>query len=1104
MKLTTLLVILLLWPSLGAVAAKPASRPHSTKAPAFSTSKVPATTSTTLGDFNFADFGAVGDGVTDNGPALQQALDALGESGGGTLFVPGGRYAIITPVAKDFSGLANEITIRGVGSLTPVPPPNSGGGLLTLGLGLVSEFAPRTGTEDVAIQISGLQSFLIKDIVFIGTPGVNTDALITLALSDVWQATIRHCEFYGLSSLGPGGSIVQAVRSHLTIEQSVFLGCAASSGMHNSIVQNLQWKGITVTEAVFTDYGRRPELFGKLSLGAPYSWVSIGNAAAPENTSPRREVEIRSVFFDEGALNGLLSLPFNYQPASAPIDLIYVSGLYMNVSNLGTSGHYLEGPQRVLIEDSHYGWSHNADAAINLHRVGNAILDRVECTASADRIRADALTGQLTVIDSIYTFLDSLSPATKVITTTTPDDDPVQYVRGQFEATLGRAPDPAAHFYWSNRLLECDEGAPGASCVAAERAALLAYLDTAPSPTFSITGKVTNENGAPVADVSVTLSGSQSVTTQTGADGKYSFAKLPTSGDYTVTAEHPFYTMVAPAETITTPNGDQTINFDAVHKLYDITVHTTNAQGVALPGVTVSLTGEQEGEGVTDITGAVTLSAVPAGGAYTLTPDKQHYTFAPGSLATGVLQSSQTVNFVGTLVNYDLSGRITAGGTALAGTTVTLSGSQSATTTTDATGNYSFNVPALGNYTVTPTKLDYLFAPASATFNALDADRTADFASTWQTKFEFSAGSYSVSEDARTITVTVNRSGDTSNTAEVTYSAADGSANQRGDVIPVIGRLIFEPGELTKTFIVFITNDSYVEGNESLTLELGDALNATLGSNSTATLTIVDNDQIPTATNPIDDARFFVRQHYRDFLNRPADAAGLNFWADQITSCGTNADCIADRRMNVSAAFFLSIEFQETGFLVYRTYRAAYAQTPEHLDEFLLDTRTIGQNLIVNTPGWQDLLEGNKVGFLETFVGRARFSEAYPLDLSPQEFVTALNATAGGVLSPADIPLAEAEFAGAETSEDTGARARVLRRVAESQALTQRELNPAFVMMQYFGYLQRNPSDPPNTNLDGFNFWLHKLEEFGGDFRRAEMVKSFLVSGEYRARFGTN
>jgi len=58
--------------------------------------------------------------------------------------------------------------------------------------------------------------------------------------------------------------------------------------------------------------------------------------------------------------------------------------------------------------------------------------------------------------------------------------------------------------------------------------------------------------------------------------------------------------------------------------------------------------------------------------------------------------------------------------------------------------------------------------------------------------------------------------------------------------------------------------------------------------------------------------------------------------------------------------------------------------------------------------------------------------------------------------------------------------------------------------MQYFGYLRRNPSDPPEANLDfgGNNFWLGKLNEFNGNFVNAEMVKGFIVSGEFRQRFG--
>ena len=221
-----------------------------------------------------------------------------------------------------------------------------------------------------------------------------------------------------------------------------------------------------------------------------------------------------------------------------------------------------------------------------------------------------------------------------------------------------------------------------------------------------------------------------------------------------------------------------------------------------------------------------------------------------------------------------------------------------------------------------------------------------------------------------------------------------------------------------------------MEGNEGLTLELSDPIGAALG-NSTATLTIADNDSDTAAANPIDGARFFVRQQYRDFLNRSADAAGLDFWSNQITGCGTDTACIDDRRINVSAAFFLSIEFQETGFLVYRMYKASYGRPPEHLDEFLLDTRTIGDGVIVNAPGWQELLEANRTAFIEGFVQRPQFNLEYPLELTPAEFVDRLNGKAGGALSSADVAAAVEEFGGAATSEDNGARARVLRRVAD-------------------------------------------------------------------------
>ena len=261
--------------------------------------------------------------------------------------------------------------------------------------------------------------------------------------------------------------------------------------------------------------------------------------------------------------------------------------------------------------------------------------------------------------------------------------------------------------------------------------------------------------------------------------------------------------------------------------------------------------------------------------------------------------------------------------------------------------------------------------------------------------------------------------------------------------------------------------------------------------------------------NQIDNGQFFVRQHYLDFLNREPDAAGLAFWTNEITSCGSDAQCIEVKRINVSAAFFLSIEFQQSGYLVYRFYKSSFGNLPTsplpiRLSEFLSGAQQIGQGVIVGQAGWETVLENNKQTFASQFVQGSRFTSAYPTSLSPAQFVDALFANAGVVPSTGDRAVAINEFGAASTTSEVAARARALRRVAENSILAQQEFNRAFVLMQYFGYLRRNPNDPPEATLDfqGYNFWLNKLNAFNGNFIQAEMVKSFIDSSEYRQRFG--
>ena len=1148
--------------------------------------------------FDLTTFGAVGDGVTDDGPALQSALNAVAQAGGGTLFVPAGRYAIITPVRKDFSGAAASLTILGVASSTFADPhgqPHE----FTSGLDLTSEFVIKTGPGINALMLLHLENLLISEMVFIGTQEASTDAQITLGIYSVANAAIRHCEFYGLSTLPANGAVVHADNSRLTIDRTVFLGCTGNSGVRNPVVLNTTWKDISVTETIFADYGQRPNYYGKLGLAAAFSWIMIGNAAAATNLSPRREATIRNVFLDEGGFVGISVIPDYYDPQSAASDLIYISDLRMNVSSLRAAGIYVNRARRVLIERGEFGLSRFPAQAVNLVNVGEATLDRLECLDGANTIYADGGTGRLTVINSIYTHLDSLAQTTEVITTDTEDEDPVQYVRQHYLDVLGHEPDAAGHDYWSNLLLDC--GADQ-TCVAAKQLALSGYLGTGPSPFFSVTGQILNEDGEGMPGVALNLSGSQVVTAQTDTEGNYSFEGLPTSGAYTVTPVRVNYTFDASTWTTTTPSGDCVANFTAILNNYSIAGRALKSTGEALSGATVTLSGSQSAITTTDFTGNYSFT-VPAEGNYTLTPVKQNYGFSPPSRVFNDLGANQVANFTGTLVNYSIAGRVlNSTGQGLGGATVTLSGSQAATTTTAADGNYSFlataegsytvsvakvhysfvpanssfsnlsgnqtvnftgtlnrhaitgqvtavegsalaavtislsgsqsalamtgadgrfsfTVPAGGTYTVVPTKTNYLFTPASATFIDLDSSRVADFAATLKRTLEFSAASYQIVEGEISLVVTVLRSGDVSGPATASYSTSDDSgsdncsthtedASSGCDYITSIGTVRFAPGETSKTFSIPIIDDGYAEGSQNFEVSLSNLVGVNIGSNGTASITIADNETVD-GTNTIEGAGSFVRQHYIDFFNREPDAVGLAFWTNQITSCGTDAACIDLKRTNASAAFFLSTEFRETGYLVYRIYKAAYdnhagTPVPVRFDEFLPDARQIGLGVVVGETDWEEVLENNKQAFAADFVARSRFTTAHPTTLTPTQFVDALFTNAGVTPSAVERTAAINEFGPAGTSADMPARGRALRRVAENQAFAQQEFNKAFVLLQYFGYLRRNPNDAPEATLDfqGYNFWLGKLNQFNGNFVNAEMVKAFIISGEYRQRFG--
>lgn len=385
----------------------------------------------------------------------------------------------------------------------------------------------------------------------------------------------------------------------------------------------------------------------------------------------------------------------------------------------------------------------------------------------------------------------------------------------------------------------------------------------------------------------------------------------------------------------------------------------------------------------------------------------------------------------------------------------------------------------------------YLMDPDGRNQMSLTTSTDDEFAPSWQNlavpevvppapaTIQFSDFSYDAAEEAGSGLITITRLGNMSSAASVTYTTSDGTATAGSDYVPISGIIQFAPGEANKLVQVSLLNDFRAEGVETVKIALSNPSGAILGGVANVALIITD-DEVPAPLTPIDDAEFFTRQQYLDFLNREPDAGGLAYWKSRIVQCRMDTRCIHEQRIGVSAAFFIEQEFQLTGSFVYRLYKASYGRQPSYA-EFGADR----SRLVIGSD-----LEASRQALLFDWVRRAAFRAAYP-DGPPETFVNKLFDTAGLT------PYAAERQQLIEDMRQGKTREQALNEVIEIAAFKQREFNPSFVLMQYFGYLRRE------RDAAGYQFWLdvlnNRLPNDPSGYRT--MVCAFLTSLEYRNRF---
>jgi len=408
-----------------------------------------------------------------------------------------------------------------------------------------------------------------------------------------------------------------------------------------------------------------------------------------------------------------------------------------------------------------------------------------------------------------------------------------------------------------------------------------------------------------------------------------------------------------------------------------------------------------------------------------------------------------------------------------------------------------------GDTTIEPDETFFLNLAGSANATILDNQGQGTIANDDADPpiFEFTQATFDHSESLQSVTLTVRRTGNLTPAASVDFRTnsslnfiqchlVSGQANQRCDYLLSTGTLNFNSNEVQKSFTIVTFNDAFPEGDEVFSVDLVNptGAGAILGSTASTTVTIHDDDASPPTSNPIDASRYFVRQHYYDFLQRVPDQGGEDFWVSQIDSLCPPGDavCINRRRVAVSAAFFVSSEFTRSGGFVYRLYKAAYGEQTLYIplySQFSADRARVvdGNNL-----------EQGKLDLANQFVQRAEFTAKYAPSLSAANFVDAILQT---VQLGAGVSFSATERQNFINDVDSGGRGLMLKNLGDNAAFTDAVFNRAFVLMQYFGYLRRDPDQ------GGYEFWLSILNASAQNFDG--MVCAFITSPEYQERFSS-
>jgi uncharacterized repeat protein (TIGR01451 family) len=629
------------------------------------------------------------------------------------------------------------------------------------------------------------------------------------------------------------------------------------------------------------------------------------------------------------------------------------------------------------------------------------------------------------------------------------------------------------------------------------------------STTVDLSGRVTDGSESGLSGVTITLSGAQSGITTTDLNGNYSFTVL-SGGSYVVTPSK--INFIFNPRSLAFPNLNANVsnaNFSGSLVNFSISGRVADVNGNGLGNVALTLAGAGAQTITTEPNGNYSFLQVAANGNYILTPTTFGFNFTPPTQTFTNLNSNQVANFIGTVVpnptptptlsddfndgtigpNFTKGTLTTTPSSNNPNVTVTVENGQLVITPLSGANGSNFNGIVLIkpiDLNVTPiVSIEAVRVPTEE--NTVTTFALGNDPNNW---YRFAAGT----DDGLSTSSTKNQQEHASATTPILFFQTNLGGTKFSTGIPFdpiahrFWRFRFDTPAQTINFETSpdarVWTLRYTSNISKPVTGLVAELSAgTVQATTSPSKAIFDNFVVSTEVltiNQIDRTDFFVRQHYLDFLNREPEPDGLAYWINQIEMCGNDARCIHSRRIGVSGAFFVENEFQQTGSFVYLMYKAGFDRRLTFA-EFQSD-----RSRIVAGPN----LEVTKQALADDFVNRPAFRSIYDR-LNSIDYVDTLYANAGISPTPEDRA---ALVIGLLTGRLT--RGGVLLLIAENQEFAQKEYNSAFVLMEYFGYLRRDPDE------GGYVFWLDVLNNREPNNYRG-MICSFITSREYQLRFGS-